>query len=237
MSKRTEHPLSEQSSQLASQSQQQPTADVGVTPPLTQVMAEPVKTSTMFLEHSGQAFQTFAPLHAIHAHQCAFHRYHDDPSRHVISHHYCSHITEDVMQCVIYDGYDTRSAKLIGIEYIIGSRVFATLPDEEKQYWHPHVYEIKSGLLTVPGVPMMAEDRIMERLINTYGKTWHTWQVDRGDTLPIGPAKLMSSYYKPEDVDWAVVQRRDSILKMDTQKLAQHRATMAHGPIDPKATA
>ena len=26
----------------------------------------------------------------------------------------------------------------------------------------------------------------MQKLVNTYGKTFHTWQVDRGDTLPLG---------------------------------------------------
>lgn len=215
----------------------QPSADVAATPPESQVYSHPVKTSTMFLEHSGQAFQSFAPLNAIHAHQCAFHRYHDEPHRHVLAHHYCSHLSEDVMQCVIYDGHKTRDAKLIGVEYIIGHRVFATLPEEEKQYWHPHVFEVTAGLLTLPGVPEMAEDRIMERLINTYGKTWHFWQVDRGDSLPIGPARLMSSYYKPEDLDWAIIKKRDDELGVDTAKMAAHRQHMKHEPIDPKATA
>jgi len=35
-------------------------------------------------------------------------------------------------------------------------------------------------------VPVLAEDLEMKKLINTYGKTFHTWQVDRGDTLPLG---------------------------------------------------
>lgn len=216
---------------------EQPRVDVGITPPATPAMKEPVKASTFFLEHSGQAFQSFAPLHAIHAHQCAFHRYHDDPGRQVEAHHYCSHLSENVMQCVIYDACDTRSAKLIGVEYVIGHEVFATLPDEEKQYWHPHVYEVQSGLITLPGVPNMAEDKIMARLINTYGKTWHMWQVDRGDTLPIGPAKLMSTFYKPEDVNWDMVKKRDLKYGLHTEDLAKRRADMAHAPIDPKANA
>ncbi len=220
-----------------SEQESQRSVDVGRTPPASEVLSEPVKTSTMFLEHTGQAFQSFSPLHAIHAHQCAFHRYHDDPSRHVMAQHYCSHLTEDVMQCVIYDKHDTRDAKLIGVEYIIGHRVFATLSEDEKQYWHPHVFEVSSGLIIVPGVPKMAEDKVMNRLINTYGKTWHFWQVDRGDSLPIGPAKLMSSYYKPEDINWNVVKHRDTLFGVDTTKIAEHRAGMLHEPIDPKATA
>lgn len=29
--------------------------------------------------------------------------------------------------------------------------------------------------------------------VSTYGKTIHTWQVDRGDTLPLGAPQLMMS--------------------------------------------
>ena len=41
-------------------------------------------------------------------------------------------------------------------------------------------------MLQAPRVPVLAEDLEMKKLINTYGKTFHTWQVDRGDTLPLG---------------------------------------------------
>jgi hypothetical protein len=39
----------------------------------------------------------------------------------------------------------------------------------------------------------MAEHMDMQKLVNTYGKTWHLWQVDRGDPLPYGPPSLMMS--------------------------------------------
>ncbi len=41
-------------------------------------------------------------------------------------------------------------------------------------------------LLQAPRVPVLAEDLEMKKLINMYGKTFHTWQVDRGDELPFG---------------------------------------------------
>ena len=47
-----------------------------------------------------------------------------------------------------------------------------------------------SGMLYAPGVPNAAEAAEMAKLVDTYGKTWHTWQVDRGDTLPLGEALL-----------------------------------------------
>lgn len=43
-----------------------------------------------------------------------------------------------------------------------------------------------SGMLYAPGVPDSAEAVEMSKLVDTYGKTWHTWQVDRGDVLPLG---------------------------------------------------
>lgn len=51
--------------------------------------------------------------------------------------------------------------------------------------------------LQAPRVPVLAEDLEMKKLINTYGKTFHTWQVDRGDTLPLGnsPHSLLPFVY------------------------------------------
>ena len=48
-------------------------------------------------------------------------------------------------------------------------------------------------VLQAPRVPVQAEDLEMQKLINTYGKTFHTWQVDRGDVLPFGKPALATS--------------------------------------------
>lgn len=77
------------------------------------------------------------------------------------------------------------------MEYIIDAKLFATLPEEEKVMWHSHKYEVKGGLIVAPGIPAMAEHHLMEEIIDTYGKTFHFWQVDKGDKLPLGPPKLM----------------------------------------------
>ena len=34
----------------------------------------------------------------------------------------------------------------------------------------------------------------MKDFATTYGKTWHTWQVDRGDKVPLGPPQLMMAF-------------------------------------------
>jgi len=81
---------------------------------------------------------------------------------------------------------DQPNARLIGIEYIVSERIFETLPEEEKRFWHSHAYEVSSGALIAPRVPGVAELGDMQKLAGTYGKTWHTWQIDRGDALPLG---------------------------------------------------
>jgi len=125
------------------------------------------------------------------------------------AHHYCSHINEEVHQCVIYES-DKANARLIGIEYIITEKLFNQLPEDEKKYWHSHIHEVKSGILVAPEVPDAAEHEVMKTLISTYGKTVHTWQVDRGDPLPYGPPQLMFSYSDDSQVDWDYLRKRDS---------------------------
>lgn len=37
--------------------------------------------------------------------------------------------------------------------------------------------QVMSGQLVAPSVPTTAETMEMQRLVDTYGKTFHTWQV------------------------------------------------------------
>lgn len=67
------------------------------------------------------------------------------------------------------------------------------MPADEKKYWHSHDFEVRGGSLAMPmpkGVPesvvQVPEKQALATLQKTYGKTWHTWQVDRGDNLPFG---------------------------------------------------
>jgi len=194
-------------------------------------------SSTGFLEKTGSMMQSFTPINNIHCHLSAFHCYHEDRTRHVQAHHYCSHISEDFIQCLIYDSSDAKTAKLIGIEYVISKDLLVQLPPEEKQYWHPHVYEIKAGLLVADGVPGMMEDPLMKKLIGTYGKTWHFWQVDRGDPLPVGPAKLMSGYYKDGELPFQFIELRDQKSNTDTREKIKRRQDFEYPAIDPDASA
>ena len=57
--------------------------------------------------------QSHAPVKQICAHVCGLHVYDSDRNRQLIAHHYCSHLNEEVRQCIIYDGPDAGS-RLIG---------------------------------------------------------------------------------------------------------------------------
>jgi len=170
------------------------------------------------------------PIRAIHAHVCGLHFYSGEPKRALRVDHYCSHLNPDVFQCVIYDS-DKANARLIGIEYIISEALFTQLPAEEKKLWHSHRYEVMSGLLTAPGLSDVAEKELMGELVNTYGKTWHLWQVDRGDKLPLGLPKLMMGFTADGQVDPKALANRDNELNRDQATVKVQRMDLPARPV------
>lgn len=156
-------------------------------------------------------------------------------SRQVIAEHYCAHLSNEVLECVIYDS-DKPGARLIGIEYIVSAKIFESLPAEEKKLWHSHNYEVKSGVLTAPGMADAAEKDLMKVLIGTYGKTWHTWQVDRGDKLPLGIPQLMMGFTAEGQAKAKIVAERDKLYGSSDAKKAA-RADIPDVKLDPGADA
>ena len=156
-------------------------------------------------------------------------------SRQVIAEHYCAHLSNEVLECVIYDS-DKPGARLIGIEYIVSAKIFESLPAEEKKLWHSHNYEVKSGVLTAPGMADAAEKDLMKVLIGTYGKTWHTWQVDRGDKLPLGIPQLMMGFTADGQANAKIVAERDKLYGSSDAKKAA-RADIPDVKLDPGADA
>ena len=66
--------------------------------------------------------------------------------------------------------------------------------------------KVRSGIIILPnpsvpeGVWEIAETEEMKEVIGLYGKTFHFWQTDRGDNLPLGRPELMMSFTKSEQV-------------------------------------
>lgn len=161
------------------------TACASSTPSSNVIAPGEAKTATTRTLEAGAALlQARAPIEALNVYLDGFHFYNGHIELQMEAHHYCSILNEDVIQCVIYDG-NRKDAKLMGVEYVIGESLFRQLPGSEKAMWHSHVHEVKSGQLVAPGIPQIAEHALMEKLIHTYGKTWHTWHTDRNKTLPL----------------------------------------------------
>jgi len=66
-------------------------------------------------------------------------------------------------QCALFDSPEA-DARLISVEYIISKKLFDTLSNEEKKLWHSHDYEIKGGILFMPGVPKIIERKELEEV-------------------------------------------------------------------------
>jgi len=177
-----------------------------------------------------------APLRSVHAYVCGLHFYNGRQDRQVVAHHFCAHAADGLMQCVIYDS-NRPNARLIGIEYVATARVFAGLPAGEKRLWHSHAYEVASGLLMAPGLSGTAEKAMMKDFATTYGKTWHTWQVDRGDRLPLGIPQLMMGFTADGQVDPKRVAERDRDLGVSTKEKRRQRSDLPVPPVAPEADA
>lgn len=158
-----------------------------------------------------------------------FHPLKDHPEIQMEAHHYCHQVNEDFAQCILFDG-NTKDAHLNGIEYIISEKLFATLPEEEKKYWHPHNGEILSGQLVAPGIPAVAEKSLMKSKMNSYGKTWHLWHSGsfsmQPDQLPLGPALLAWSFNRDGEAMPGLVEKRDKALGVNTARKRQERAEL-----------
>ncbi|KAI0380926.1 DUF1264-domain-containing protein [Hypomontagnella monticulosa] len=203
----------------------------------------PISTEDTVLETGAAMLQEFKPVKNICAHLNAFHTYADDPGRFVEANHYCAHLSDDFRQCILYDG-DGPKAKLIGIEYMITPKVYETLSPEERKLWHSHVYEVKSGMLIMPGLTTppakqvweTAETQEMKHVIGLYGKVYHLWQTDRGDEVPLGEPKLMTSFTADGQFDFEkVVGDRDRRFGTDWKHKMQLREGIEVPPIHPDA--
>ncbi|KFY96958.1 hypothetical protein V500_02251 [Pseudogymnoascus sp. VKM F-4518 (FW-2643)] len=185
-------------------------------------------TKDIILETGASIVQNFAPVQAICAHLNAFHVYASDTTRVVEANHYCTHLNADIRQCLIYDA-PSKGARLIGVEYLISRELYDGLPQEERKLWHSHDYEVRSGMLIMPNpvVPNAvweaAETAEMREIVGLYGKTFHFWQVDRGDELPLGMPQLMMSFTEDEQVTWDKIKDRDSRFGVDMSKKRQAR--------------
>ena len=214
-------------------------------PVTNQALGDPISTKEKVLTTGAGLLQPLEPPKQLCAHLNAFHAYFDFPHRHNEANHYCAHVNEDVRQCLLYDS-PAANARLIGVEYMITPRLYATIADPaERARWHSHVFEVRSGMLimpTPPGVPyavwQQAENAEMEAVMHLYGKAYTLWQTDRGDALPLGEPQLMTSFTARDQFDFdGVVGERDRRFGVDAKQKAESRKYIEEPDVDPDADA
>ncbi len=188
------------------------------------------------LEAGAHLLQRKQPLGSLNAYLHGFHFANGNMSDQMEAHHYCGFLTEEVIQCALFDG-NAGDAKLIGVEYIVSAELYRTLPAEEKQLWHSHVHEVRSGQLIAPGIPDPVERELMEKIVGTYGKTWHTWQTHHGQALPLGIPALMMGFTADGQANVAMVEDRDRRLDVSSTDKRTDRADIQYPEIDPDADA
>ncbi|GAB7363989.1 hypothetical protein MBLNU230_g4549t1 [Neophaeotheca triangularis] len=210
--------------------------------------AESLKNRT--LETGASLSQSFAPVSRLCAHLNAYHTPAAAPgSVAVEANHYCAHLNEDVRQCILYDS-DAADARLIGVEYMIKPHLYESLDAQERRLWHSHVFEVKSGMLVMPtpgaakaaGIAgekawEVAENAEMEEVVVLYGKVYHLWQTERGDTLPLGEPRLMTSFtHESQFPDFeGTVGERDGRFGVDFRVKAEGRRGIEVPEIHPDA--
>ena len=191
---------------------------------------------TKALEAGADLMQDKTPIRTLNAYMDGFHFYNGDLKSQMEAHHYCGHLNEEVIQCVIFDG-NQESAKLMGVEYIVSRAMFGNFPAEEKRLWHSHMHEVRSSQLIAPGIPGVAEHEFMEKITGTYGKTWHTWHTDQQKDLPFGIPMLMMGFTQDGQADNQLIADRDKRFGVSSAENRKKRADIDYPTIDPSAEA
>lgn len=102
----------------------------------------------------------------------------------VIVHHHCKLYDDMSAVCLLFPtGMDDQD-KPYGIEFVIPTAMYNTLPEEEKKYWHYHLTELPRVNATLPDMTAEEAAAVKPVLDETYGKVIYFWQY--GDELPIG---------------------------------------------------
>ena len=127
---------------------------------------------------------------------------------------------------------------------MITRALYEALPPEERKLWHSHVFEVKSGMLVMPGPSgaatqaawEAAETREMRHIVDLYGKVYHLWQTDRGDALPLGEPRLMMSFTAPDQFDFErAVGERDARFGTDWRRKKELRKDIPEPVVHPDA--
>lgn len=103
---------------------------------------------------------------------------------------YCSASSGRILaSCLLFDG-NTKNAALIGIEYVISAKHYASLPDREKPNWTPvSVEEATDVDLRFPYLTPQQLQGLSKQFEGAYAKLIITWNPN--DKLPQYPPQVV----------------------------------------------
>lgn len=160
-----------------------------------------------------------------------FHFISGHPDEVIHANHHCSIMSADFIQCAIFVP-GTNPARLAGVEYIISGTAFEKLPMEERELWHSHQYEVTSGLLIEPGMPDNVDKETMKILVNTYGKTFHTWNyANKNNSLPLGIPEIVNGYTANGQLPKELVAKRDALYGVNSTAVRENRTDIVAPPV------
>lgn len=205
------------------------TTNVSGTPTNTTINFVPLHT----LESAGANISSY-PTQSYTLYLVDIHFISGNLSAQYIAHHYCHFVSEDLMQCALFNN-STPNARFIGNEYFITKALFDTLSMSERNLWHSHPFEVQSGLFVAPDLSPEDEFTVMEWLMGTFGKVADTWSFY--DSFPLGPPQLGMALALDSQVDWNVADLMDKQLNLSTtyQERRQQRADLVAPPKTPGA--
>ncbi len=67
----------------------------------------------------------------------------------------------------------------------------------------------------------------MTDLAGTYGKTWHTWQIDTNRDFPMGIPQLMMGFTRDNQVNGKMLADRDKRFGVSTANKKRNRSNIA----------
>lgn len=152
------------------------------------------------------------PPGQLQLHLVGVHTIKADPNRQFVAHHYCQQVSPRLTQCAIFDS-DAMGAHLIGIEYIIPGDVYRSLPPQEQQDWHLHIYEVTGHLLRAPELPADQEQSLLATIRTTYERTYHEWDPHASPDHPMGVPELAWAMTGPGQVRPEIQQAFNNSLR------------------------
>jgi len=99
-------------------------------------------------------------------------------------HKYCKTVVGNMMQCQLYDGNESDS-RLVGVETMVGSEMYATFTPEEKKLWMPTKDLMQTTMAGMPDVDAQQFSNVANSISTKYSKVYLLWDPGRIN-LPTG---------------------------------------------------